>query len=82
MAFVSSNPKVAIPRMNKRPPEEEEALQHEKYRVKKACTHCRMRKVKCSGELPRCKGCEEANVECAYSQNRKDRLKEYAVNIT
>jgi Fungal Zn(2)-Cys(6) binuclear cluster domain len=35
-----------------------------------ACTLCRNRKVKCSGEIP-CQGCRARGVECVYIDGKK-----------
>jgi hypothetical protein len=66
--------KVAIPRLERREPERKEP---DKHRVVKACNSCRKRKVKCSGENPRCRNCIESKSTCIYPQARKDRLKEW-----
>uniref|UniRef100_A0A0B7JNG1 Zn(2)-C6 fungal-type domain-containing protein n=1 Tax=Bionectria ochroleuca TaxID=29856 RepID=A0A0B7JNG1_BIOOC len=35
-------------------------------RIRQACTHCRHRKTKCSGEKPRCKNCQRVGRNCHY----------------
>ncbi|KAK7217827.1 hypothetical protein V2G26_005830 [Clonostachys chloroleuca] len=35
-------------------------------RIRQACTHCRHRKTKCSGEKPRCKNCQRVGRSCHY----------------
>lgn len=67
--------KVAIPRLTQRQQERTEPEKHK--RVQKACTNCRARKVRCSGENPRCKNCENLDAECVYPQGRKDRLQSF-----
>ncbi|PVH92745.1 hypothetical protein DM02DRAFT_266286 [Periconia macrospinosa] len=74
--------------MDKRPPPPKLAIlrlayerkspqnRHSKSRAQKACNNCRKRKVKCSGERPRCRDCVNQHVPCIYSQARKDRLRE------
>ncbi|KAI8939159.1 hypothetical protein NX059_004993 [Plenodomus lindquistii] len=44
--------------------------------VSKACTQCRKRKTRCSGETPQCQGCIKLDLECRYDQARRDRLRE------
>ncbi|EUC48331.1 hypothetical protein COCMIDRAFT_87737, partial [Bipolaris oryzae ATCC 44560] len=45
--------------------------------VSKACTQCRKRKIKCSGDRPRCTNCQRQGKDhaCHYEQERKDRLR-------
>ncbi|KAE8837832.1 hypothetical protein PTNB73_04160 [Pyrenophora teres f. teres] len=45
-------------------------------RVARACTTCRKRKVRCSGDTPRCANCERSNLVCVYDPARRDRLGE------
>jgi hypothetical protein len=35
-------------------------------RAQRACSQCHAHKTKCSGDLPRCKRCESANLACEY----------------
>ncbi|KAL6710510.1 hypothetical protein ACN47E_008558 [Coniothyrium glycines] len=44
--------------------------------ISKACVQCRKRKTRCSGHLPRCIGCQKADLTCRYEPTRRDRLKE------
>ncbi|KAH9240689.1 hypothetical protein K456DRAFT_1084822 [Colletotrichum gloeosporioides 23] len=32
--------------------------------LRPTCARCRMRKVRCDGQMPRCGPCEQANVDC------------------
>ncbi|OCK81675.1 hypothetical protein K432DRAFT_294972 [Lepidopterella palustris CBS 459.81] len=69
-------PKVAIPRVRRKSDAGfGSSVASDKQRVERACTNCRKRKVKCTGEKPRCKHCEGFELECVYVQGRKDRLK-------
>ncbi|KAF1828806.1 hypothetical protein BDW02DRAFT_634918 [Decorospora gaudefroyi] len=43
--------------------------------VSKACTQCRKRKIKCSGDRRRCTNCEKQGHDCHYDQERRDRLR-------
>ncbi|CAI9629556.1 unnamed protein product [Alternaria burnsii] len=45
-------------------------------RVARACKTCRKRKVRCSGDTPRCTNCERNNLACVYDPARRDRLGE------
>ncbi|CAN9442520.1 unnamed protein product [Alternaria alternata] len=45
-------------------------------RVARACKTCRKRKVRCSGDTPRCANCERNNLACVYDPARRDRLGE------
>ncbi|PZD23065.1 fungal specific transcription factor domain containing protein, partial [Pyrenophora tritici-repentis] len=42
--------------------------------VSTACTQCRKRKIKCSGDRPSCFNCTKQDHDCHYDQGRKDRL--------
>ncbi|RII19286.1 hypothetical protein CUC08_Gglean001950 [Alternaria sp. MG1] len=42
----------------------------------RACKTCRKRKVRCSGDTPRCANCERNNLTCVYDPARRDRLGE------
>ncbi|KAJ4352177.1 uncharacterized protein N0V89_007524 [Didymosphaeria variabile] len=70
--------KVAIPRQPRpgppEPPDEQDVSQPTP-RAGRACLSCRKRKVKCSGDTPRCAGCIANNLDCLYDQARRDRLK-------
>ncbi|KAF2653038.1 hypothetical protein K491DRAFT_718355 [Lophiostoma macrostomum CBS 122681] len=65
--------KVAIPRLERAQPERKATAP--KSRAQTACTQCRKRKVRCTGETPRCKHCIEQDVECVYPRARQDRLR-------
>ncbi|KAF1945611.1 hypothetical protein EJ02DRAFT_451329 [Clathrospora elynae] len=45
-------------------------------RVARACKTCRKRKVKCTGDTPRCANCERSQLTCVYDPARRDRLGE------
>lgn len=49
----------------------------DKLRATHACTKCRQRKVKCSGERPRCKHCLEFGLECEYVDGKRDRTRKF-----
>ncbi|KAK0762990.1 hypothetical protein N5P37_003973 [Trichoderma harzianum] len=40
-------------------------------RAQSACSQCHTHKTKCSGDLPRCKRCEAANLVCEYTPTRR-----------
>ncbi|KAL6908968.1 hypothetical protein GGI43DRAFT_163817 [Trichoderma evansii] len=40
-------------------------------RAQRACSQCHTHKTKCSGDLPRCKRCEAANLVCEYTPTRR-----------
>ncbi|KAH7083013.1 hypothetical protein BKA63DRAFT_141854 [Paraphoma chrysanthemicola] len=68
------NLEVAIPRgpfQTYVPPRKRAAS---KDRIPKACRYCHKRKIKCSGELPRCSLCEKTKQPCIYEASKKDRL--------
>lgn len=44
-------------------------------RVPRACSSCRSRKVKCSGEQPICRQCRELNLSCHYPMGYNERMK-------
>ncbi|CAI6309904.1 unnamed protein product [Periconia digitata] len=70
--------KVAIPRLERRHLDrsaERKGDGRQEKRVRKACTNCRKRKVKCSGEQPSCLNCEAAEIECYYEPARRDKLR-------
>ncbi|KAL6157198.1 hypothetical protein ACJQWK_06830 [Exserohilum turcicum] len=69
--------KVAIPKLPPRPgKEKQEKVVEKEERVARACKACRKRKVRCSGDLPRCANCERGNLACFYDPARRDRLGE------
>jgi hypothetical protein len=50
-------------------------------RAQQACAYCRQRKMKCTGERPRCKNCEIYEQECVFSgPTRKPRPTNAALN--
>ncbi|KAL7819295.1 hypothetical protein V8C44DRAFT_133522 [Trichoderma aethiopicum] len=40
-------------------------------RAQRACSQCHAHKTKCSGDLPKCKRCESANLVCEYTPTRR-----------
>lgn len=40
-------------------------------RAQRACRQCHAQKTKCSGELPRCKRCENADLKCEYTPAKR-----------
>ncbi|PNY23821.1 transcriptional regulatory protein [Tolypocladium capitatum] len=40
-------------------------------RAQRACSQCHSHKTKCSGDLPRCKRCEAANLACEYTPAKR-----------
>ncbi|PVH93531.1 hypothetical protein DM02DRAFT_222125 [Periconia macrospinosa] len=76
----SNQTKIAIPRLERRE-NKPTCNQAATKRVPKACSNCRSRKVRCSGEQPRCQNCVRQSVPCTYLQARRDRLKDAAEHI-
>ena len=71
-------PKVAIPRLRR----ESDAASAtgpsrsgDKHRISHACEPCRSRKTKCSGEKPKCRHCQECQIECIYGDGKRDKAK-------
>ncbi|KAJ5116625.1 hypothetical protein N7456_000973 [Penicillium angulare] len=44
-------------------------------RVSRACSSCRSRKVKCSGEQPACRPCRELDLRCRYPMSWREEMK-------
>ena len=40
-------------------------------RVRQACESCRIRKIKCYGEQPRCRHCRELGIDCYYASGKR-----------
>ncbi|KAK3940478.1 hypothetical protein QBC46DRAFT_434535 [Diplogelasinospora grovesii] len=40
-------------------------------RAQRACQSCHAHKTKCSGDIPRCKRCEEADLKCEYAPAKR-----------
>ncbi|KAH9861477.1 hypothetical protein J1614_011224 [Plenodomus biglobosus] len=69
--------KIAIPKLDSGPPPPPKPnTRNKEERVTRACKLCRKRKVRCSGDMPRCANCQASNSQCVYEQARRDRLKE------
>lgn len=76
-------PKVAIPRLqdlnyNQKVVKRKHKTPQDKRRCAVACKNCQKRKVRCTGEQPRCQICTSQDLSCIYSQARRDRLREAA----
>jgi hypothetical protein len=65
----TSNAKVAIPRQ---PPGK---TQRYNRRVPRACESCSQRKMKCSGDVPLCRQCQNLRTVCYYPASWSGRLK-------
>jgi hypothetical protein len=63
--------KVQIPRLDRANDPHKESP----HRATKACSICRARKIRCSGEWPTCKNCRDQTSECVYFDGRKDKLR-------
>lgn len=72
---MASQPKIAIPRLERRDQPPQKSAEPNRHRVSRACLNCRSRKVKCNGAQPRCKNCEDNSTNCVYASSRRDRLK-------
>lgn len=47
----------------------------ERLRGKAACARCKLQKIKCSGDLPQCSGCQRKGMRCVYhGPNRRSRF--------
>ena len=44
-------------------------------RVARACTSCRARKTKCSGDTPTCRQCRELRIACSYPDTYRERTR-------
>lgn len=42
-------------------------------RVNQACQSCRQRRIKCNGERPVCKPCQDYDIECFYQDGKRDK---------
>ncbi|KAJ5364435.1 uncharacterized protein N7496_010148 [Penicillium cataractarum] len=51
-------------------------------RVPRACSSCRSRKVKCSGEQPVCRQCRELDLACHYPLGWNERMKKEANDLS
>ncbi|PWY94614.1 hypothetical protein BO94DRAFT_553523 [Aspergillus sclerotioniger CBS 115572] len=61
-------------------PTRSEDDQPERRRGSRACINCRLQKVRCSGELPRCSNCQRRHRECHYpASERTDVVRVYPV---
>jgi hypothetical protein len=64
--FVVPNEKVEIPRLRT-------GIAKSGRRVPRACHSCRQRKMKCTGDTPSCRKCQELGVICEYPAGWKER---------
>ena len=73
-----SSAKIAIPRL-RRYSDEYVAVKGsaplDKSRINHACEPCRLKKIKCSGDKPECKHCEEVGLVCYYEEGKRDRAR-------
>ena len=46
-------------------------------RVRQACEPCRQRKIKCHGEQPTCRHCQDVSVRCYYESGKREGSKQY-----
>lgn len=44
-------------------------------RVNQACQSCRQRRIKCNGERPVCKPCQDYDIDCLYQDGKRDKEK-------
>lgn len=42
-------------------------------RVTQACNSCRQRRIKCTGERPFCKPCQDCSIDCEYLDGKRDK---------
>lgn len=74
-----NRPKLALPRLHPRLPDGESTVSANlgRNRVLQACQACKTRKVKCSGERPRCKQCIRQDALCRYEDGKREKSKRY-----
>ncbi|KAJ5494017.1 hypothetical protein N7463_010104 [Penicillium fimorum] len=51
-------------------------------RVPRACSSCRQRKTKCSGDTPVCRQCRELRATCSYPEGWRERTKKEVENLS
>ena len=49
-------------------------------RVTQACNSCRQRRIKCTGERPFCKPCQDYSIECEYQDGKRDKDRRWVVS--
>lgn len=49
-------------------------------RVTQACNSCRQRRIKCSGERPVCKPCQDYSIECEYQDGKRDKERRWVAS--
>lgn len=69
--IAASQTKVAIPRQRVA------AAPRYNRRVPRACSSCRQRKTKCSGDTPICRQCRELRATCSYPDGWREKTKKY-----
>lgn len=82
MESVEPNSKVATRRLQDPVSSRRSTFQNKTDRIPRACIRCRTRKVRCPGERPCCRRCENSGVQCVYTDTRRDRLKEYCLSCS
>ncbi|KAH3967881.1 hypothetical protein HBI24_024160 [Parastagonospora nodorum] len=81
----SSASKVAIPRLPGREyyiPAKSASRPRAPKSCSVACRQCRKRKIRCTGETPKCRNCLVGHVRCVYSLSRGNRLKDVFPNTS
>ncbi|KAJ5382637.1 hypothetical protein N7517_000548 [Penicillium concentricum] len=73
---LAAHTKVAIPRQRVAP-----APRYNR-RVPRACSSCRQRKTKCSGDTPVCRQCRELRATCSYPEGWRERTKKEVENLS
>ncbi|KAJ5158443.1 uncharacterized protein N7500_008094 [Penicillium coprophilum] len=73
---LAAHTKVAIPRQRAVPPP------RYNRRVPRACSSCRQRKTKCSGDTPVCRQCRELRATCNYPEGWRERTKKEVEHLT
>ena len=49
-------------------------------RVTQACNSCRQRRIKCTGERPFCKPCQDYSIDCEYQDGKRDKERRWVVS--
>ncbi|KAJ5188489.1 hypothetical protein N7491_004812 [Penicillium cf. griseofulvum] len=73
---LATRTKVAIPRQRVA------STPHYNRRVPRACSSCRQRKTKCSGDTPVCRQCRELRATCSYPEGWRDRTKKKVESLS
>ena len=64
------DPKLLISRAKGR---RQRAASYASTRVNQACQSCRQRRIKCDGDRPVCKPCQDYDIECVYQDGKRDK---------